>query len=156
MFRPLRRVTRTPRCALMREVVVQSTSSEPMTPPPQHGAWERTGPMALGRGTDVRLAESVSATARALRKTGGPSRGILVVGLRSDLLECSCTPQEKRFESPLLLILSWVSAGTSAASGGSLAGDEVVTFGLGVRFDSGQVRAPRGRLSRLHFDFSER
>jgi hypothetical protein len=45
--------------------------------------------MALGRGADVRLAESVPATARALRKTGGRSRGIPILGLRSDLLEGS-------------------------------------------------------------------
>jgi len=42
--------------------------------------------MALGGRTDLRLAESVSATAGALRKAGGHSRGILVLGLRSDLL----------------------------------------------------------------------
>jgi hypothetical protein len=42
--------------------------------------------MALGGGTNLRLAESVPETARALRKTRGHSRGILVLGLRADLL----------------------------------------------------------------------
>src|ERR1700733_435653 len=44
----------------------------------------------------------------------------------------------------------------SAASGGSFAGNQVVTFTLGVRLDSGQVRASRGRLPSLHFDFGKR
>jgi len=35
---------------------------------------------------DLRMAEPVPATARALRKAGGHSRGILVLGLRFDLL----------------------------------------------------------------------
>ena len=43
--------------------------------------------MALGGGTNFRLAESIPATAGALRKAGGHSRGILVLGMRSDLLE---------------------------------------------------------------------
>src|SRR5271166_5807252 len=43
----------------------------------------------------------------------------------------------------------------SAASGGGFTGDEVVTFGLGVRLDRSQVGPSRRRLSRLHFDFSE-
>jgi hypothetical protein len=42
--------------------------------------------MALGCGTDLRMVEPVPATARALRKTGGHSRGILVLGVCSDLL----------------------------------------------------------------------
>ena len=42
--------------------------------------------MALGGRTDLRLAEPVPATAGALRKAGGHSRGILVLGVRSDLL----------------------------------------------------------------------
>jgi hypothetical protein len=44
----------------------------------------------------------------------------------------------------------------SAASGGSFAGDQVVTFGSCVCLDSGQVLASRARLPRLHFDFSKR
>jgi hypothetical protein len=47
--------------------------------------------MALGRGADVRLVESVPAAARALRKAGGHSRGILVLGVRSDLLALSAS-----------------------------------------------------------------
>ena len=43
--------------------------------------------MAMGGRTDFRLAESIPATAGALRKAGGYSRGILVLGVRSDLLE---------------------------------------------------------------------
>ena len=43
--------------------------------------------MALGRGKDLRLAESVSAIARALRKTGGRSRGISISRVRSDPLD---------------------------------------------------------------------
>src|SRR5260370_36201070 len=42
--------------------------------------------MALGGRTDLCLVESVPATARALRKAGGHSRGILVLGGCSDLL----------------------------------------------------------------------
>jgi hypothetical protein len=45
--------------------------------------------MALGGGTDLCLAESVPATARAVRKTGRSSRGIPILGVRSDLLEFS-------------------------------------------------------------------
>ncbi|HMH07820.1 MAG TPA: hypothetical protein VK579_14160, partial [Terriglobales bacterium] len=36
----------------------------------------------LGSGADVRLVESVVAAARSLRKAGGHSRGILVLGVR--------------------------------------------------------------------------
>jgi hypothetical protein len=50
------------------------------------GTWQWTGPMAMGRGKDLRLDESVPATAGALRKAGGHSRGILVPGVCSDLL----------------------------------------------------------------------
>jgi len=49
----------------------------------------RTRAMALGGGTDLCLAESVPATARAVRKTGRSSRGIPILGVRSDLLEFS-------------------------------------------------------------------
>ena len=42
--------------------------------------------MALGGRTDLRLAEPVPATAGSLRKAGGHSRGVLVLGVRSDLL----------------------------------------------------------------------
>ena len=42
--------------------------------------------MALGGRTDLCLVESVPAAARALRKAGRHSRGILVLGMRSDLL----------------------------------------------------------------------
>jgi hypothetical protein len=47
--------------------------------------------MAMGGRTDLRLVESVPASARALRKTGGHSRGILVLGVRSDLLALSAS-----------------------------------------------------------------
>jgi len=43
--------------------------------------------MTLGGGTEVCLAGSVPATARAVRKTGRSSRGIPAVGLHPDLLE---------------------------------------------------------------------
>src|ERR1700680_2863448 len=52
----------------------------------QHRAWQRTGAMALGGRTDLRLAESVQAAAGSIRKAGGHSRGILVLGVRSDML----------------------------------------------------------------------
>ena len=42
--------------------------------------------MPMGGRTDLRLAESVPTAARALRKAGGHSRGILVLGVRFDLL----------------------------------------------------------------------
>ena len=42
--------------------------------------------MALGRGADVRLVESVPAAAGSIRKAGGHSRGISIPGMRSDLL----------------------------------------------------------------------
>jgi hypothetical protein len=42
--------------------------------------------MALDGRTDLRLAEPVPATAGALRKAGGHSRSVLVVGVRSDVL----------------------------------------------------------------------
>jgi hypothetical protein len=43
--------------------------------------------MAMGGGrTDFRLAESIPATEVALRKAAGHSRGIVVLGVRSDLL----------------------------------------------------------------------
>jgi hypothetical protein len=42
--------------------------------------------MAMGGRTDLRLAEPVPAAAGSIRKAGGHSRGILVLGLRSDLL----------------------------------------------------------------------
>ena len=48
--------------------------------------WQRAGAMALGGRTDLRLVESVPAAARALRKAGRHSRGILVPGVCSDLL----------------------------------------------------------------------
>ena len=47
--------------------------------------------MAMGGRTDLRLAEPVPAAARALRKAGGHSRGILVLGVRSDLLALSAS-----------------------------------------------------------------
>ena len=43
--------------------------------------------MAMGGRTNFRLAESIPVTAGALRKAGGHSRGILVLVVRSDLLE---------------------------------------------------------------------
>jgi Transposase DDE domain len=53
----------------------------------QHRAWQRTGALALGSRTDFRLAESVpAAAAGSIRKAGGQSRGIFVLGVRSDLL----------------------------------------------------------------------
>src|ERR1700741_2332556 len=52
----------------------------------QHRTWQRIGALALGSRTDVRLAESVQAAAGALGKAGGHSRGVLVVGVCSDLL----------------------------------------------------------------------
>src|SRR5207245_5007998 len=42
--------------------------------------------MALGGGANLRMAQSVPATARALRKTGGHSRGIPVLGVCFDML----------------------------------------------------------------------
>jgi hypothetical protein len=68
--------------------------------------------MALGRGTNFRLAESIPATARALRETEGPSRGILILGVRSDLLERSCKPR-KRSDSiaPCFLFYPWIFSG---------------------------------------------
>jgi len=42
--------------------------------------WQPTGAMAMGSRTDLRLGESVAATARALRKAGGQSRGISMPG----------------------------------------------------------------------------
>ena len=42
--------------------------------------------MAMGGRTDLRLAEPVPAPAGALGKAGGHSRGILTVGMCSDLL----------------------------------------------------------------------
>jgi hypothetical protein len=42
--------------------------------------------MAMGGRTDLRLAEPVPATAGALRKASGYSRGILVLGVCADLL----------------------------------------------------------------------
>jgi hypothetical protein len=50
--------------------------------------------MAVGGGADLRLAESVSPTASALRKACGYSRGFYVLGVRSDLLECPSTPMD--------------------------------------------------------------
>ena len=58
----------------------------PLASQAQHRTWQWAGPMALGGRTDLRLAESVPATARALRKAGGHPRGISVPGMRSDLL----------------------------------------------------------------------
>src|SRR5580692_5402645 len=52
----------------------------------QHRTWQRTGAMAMGGRTDLRLAEPVLAATGSIRKAGGHSRGILVLGLRSDLL----------------------------------------------------------------------
>ena len=49
------------------------------------------GAMAMGGRTDFRLAESIPATAGALRKAGGHSRGILVLEVRSDLLELAAS-----------------------------------------------------------------
>jgi hypothetical protein len=49
------------------------------------------GAMAMGGRTDLRLAESVQATGRALRKAGGHSRGVPLLGLRSDLLAFSAS-----------------------------------------------------------------
>jgi hypothetical protein len=48
--------------------------------------WQRTGAMALGGRTYLLLAESIPPTAAALRKAGRHSRGILVLGVCSDLL----------------------------------------------------------------------
>jgi hypothetical protein len=55
----------------------------------QHRTWQWTRAMALGGRTDLRLAESVPETARALRKAGGHSRGISISGVCSDLLALS-------------------------------------------------------------------
>src|ERR1700680_3864772 len=49
-------------------------------------SWQRTRPMAMGGGTDLRLVESIPAAARSLRKAGGHSRGISFPGMHSDLL----------------------------------------------------------------------
>jgi len=44
----------------------------------------------------------------------------------------------------------------SAPGAGRFAGDEIVSDGLGVRFDCGQVRAAFRRLPGFHFEFSQR
>jgi hypothetical protein len=56
--------------------------------------------MAMGGRTDLRLAEPIPATAGALRKAGGHSSSILVLGVRSDLLAlpASRLGGELRFE----------------------------------------------------------
>src|ERR1700722_15415398 len=76
----------------------------------------------------------------------------------------SVRSSKRNRRSPLLLrippsraaIFSWVQRKNSAPSGDSFAGNEVVASGLGVRLDRSQVGASNRRLSRLHFDFSER
>jgi Transposase DDE domain len=56
----------------------------------EHGSG--LGPVAMGGGADVRLAEPVSPTASALGKAGRHSRGFSILGVRSDLLECPSRP----------------------------------------------------------------
>jgi hypothetical protein len=51
-----------------------------------HGAWEWPRPVALGRGAHVRVAQSVSSSARSLRQTDRHPRGLSLVGMRADLL----------------------------------------------------------------------
>jgi hypothetical protein len=72
--------------------------------------------MALGRGADVRLAQSVSATARSLRKAGGHSRGISIPGLRSPLLERSqkAHRRSKWVSGPCAVVAAARGAGADA------------------------------------------
>jgi|ERR1700722_10117642 len=49
-----------------------------------------------------------------------------------------------------------IAAEVSTAGLGRFMSDEVVTFGLSVSLDGGQVPASRGRLTGLHFDLTER
>ena len=51
-----------------------------------HRAWEWFRPVALGRGAHVRVAQSVSPSARSLRQTDRHPRGLSLVGMRADLL----------------------------------------------------------------------
>lgn len=51
-----------------------------------HCARERFGPLAVGCGTHVRLAQSVSTLAHPLRQTRRHPRGVSLIGLYADLL----------------------------------------------------------------------
>ena len=53
----------------------------------QHGTWQRVGEMALGRGTHLRMAESVSPPAPALREKGRYALGASDAPVHPDLLE---------------------------------------------------------------------
>src|SRR5436190_11612245 len=52
----------------------------------QHRTWQWTRPMAMGDGTNLRLAQSVSPPARALRKASRYPRGIPDAWMCSNLL----------------------------------------------------------------------
>src|SRR6266487_3952497 len=75
--------------------------------------------MALGRGADVRLAESISPPTRPLRQADRHPRGVLLAGVRADLLAIAakalddglsgfplCGSGHRRYNRPRLMSLS--------------------------------------------------
>ena len=61
-----------------------------------HRAWQWSGPVAMGRGTHLRLAQSVSPPARPLRQAGRHPRGVPLARVRADLLAVAAQDVEGR------------------------------------------------------------
>jgi len=63
-----------------------------------HRAWEWSGPVAMGRGTHLRLAQSVSPPARPVRQAGRHPRGVPLARVRADLLAVAAQDVEGRLK----------------------------------------------------------
>ena len=69
-------------------------------------AWEWPGPVAVGRGAHVCLAESVSPPARPVRQAGRHPRGVSVARVRADLLAVSAKALDDGLSARSLLPLA--------------------------------------------------
>ena len=80
-----------------------------------HPAWEWIGPVALGRGTHICVAQSVSPLARSLRQASRHPPGVPLARVRADLLAVAAQDVEDRLSGRPLLrrpcqVAVWVIA----------------------------------------------
>src|SRR4030095_2563562 len=81
-----------------------------------HGAWVWIGPVAVGRGAHICLAESLPPTPRPLRQAGRHPRGVPVTWLCADLLAASPKELDDGLSGrPVLLCLNMDRAGRADA-----------------------------------------
>jgi hypothetical protein len=111
----------------------------------------------LVRGSDSPRLPPSSETLAEIGGTGGCDGGPMSNRYFSTPIPHKRNQRHKRSGLiPVSRVYAWMfRRRQSAASGGSFAGNQVVTFTFGVRLDSGQVRASRRRLPGFHFDFSQ-